>query len=202
MPDARRLLALPVVALVATAGLAACGSGDTETEPAPSPSVSSSPSPTPDFTAAPAPAPSAPVSVSIPSIGVERDLIDLGIAATGELEVPEDFADVGWFAGGGRPGGPGPTVIAGHVDSRSGPAVFFRLDELEVGDAVVLQDTSGVVHEYRVTEIATAPKDEFPTAAVFGSTPDDVVRLITCTGPFDSDARSYTDNLVVTAARV
>ena len=43
------------------------------------------------------------------------------------------------------------------------------------------------------------PKDQFPTAAVYGPTPVPELRLITCTGEFDRAAHSYLDNLVVTA---
>ena len=39
----------------------------------------------------------------------------------------------------------------------------------------------------------------FPTEQVFGSTPGDVLRLITCTGPYDSEAGRYTENRIVTA---
>ena len=47
----------------------------------------------------------------------------------------------------------------------------------------------------------TYAKDHFPTAAVFGATPDAEVRLITCPGPFDSATGHYVDNLVVFAVR-
>jgi hypothetical protein len=60
----------------------------------------------------------------------------------------------------------------------------------------------GSTARYAVSGTSQVPKGEFPTAAVFGATADDVLRLITCTGAFDAGARSYTDNLVVTAERL
>ncbi|OMQ13782.1 sortase [Modestobacter sp. VKM Ac-2676] len=130
------------------------------------------------------------------------DLLDLGLAADGTAEVPRDFDDAGWFTGGGRPGSRGPTVLLGHVDSTAGPAVFSALRELVPGDEVEVTVAGGAVARYAVTGSEQVPKDEFPTAAVFGATSEDVLRLITCTGEFDRGAQSYDDNLVVSAERV
>ncbi|MFQ1004038.1 class F sortase [Modestobacter sp. SSW1-42] len=143
-----------------------------------------------------------PVAVSIPAIGVRRDLVDLGLAGDGTAEVPVDPDDAGWFTGGGRPGSRGPTVLLGHVDSTAGPAVFSDLRELVAGDVVEVTVADGSVARYAVTGTEQVPKDRFPTAAVFGATTADVLRLVTCTGDFDRGARSYVDNLVVTAERV
>ena len=142
-----------------------------------------------------------PVAVSVPAIGVDEELLDLGLLPDGTAEVPTDFDRVGWFTGGGRPGARGPTVLLGHVDSTAGPAVFSDLRELRPGDVVEVTVADGSTARYEVTGTEQFPKDRFPTAAVFGATPDDVLRLVTCTGAFDAGARSYVDNLVVTAVR-
>jgi sortase (surface protein transpeptidase) len=141
------------------------------------------------------------VRVAVPAIALDEPLIDLGIAADGTMEVPVEWGDVGWFTGGGRPGGRGPVVIAGHVDSPTGPAVFIRLRELAPGDAVEVTDENGTVHRYTVTETADFPKAAFPTARVFGAIAADELRLITCGGVFDPEAGSYEDNRVVFAVR-
>lgn len=142
-----------------------------------------------------------PVAVTIPAIGVRSDLLSLGIAPDGGAEVPADFARAGWFRGGGRPGGRGPTVLLGHVDSTDGPAVFFRLRDLRPGDVIEVTTADGTPARYAVERTEQVAKDAFPTFAVFGATPDDVLRLVTCAGAFDRGVRSYTDNLVVHAVR-
>jgi hypothetical protein len=141
------------------------------------------------------------VRVSIPALGLDEPLIDLGLSPRGDMEVPSDFDEIGWFTGGGRPGGYGPTVIAAHVDSPTGPAIFLRLSELAPGDAVDVTDETGAVFTYVVTEVADYPKDAFPTGRVFGATSADELRLITCGGVFDPAAASYEDNRVVFAER-
>lgn len=143
-----------------------------------------------------------PERVVIESIGLDEDLIDLGIAADGAMEVPEDAAEAGWFTPGGRPGGHGPTVIAGHVDSPTGGGVFALLTELAEGDRIEVHGPDGEQVEYVVTEVGDHPKDTFPTERVFGATGRDTLRLITCTGLWDSGALSYVDNRVVYAEPV
>lgn len=142
-----------------------------------------------------------PARVAIPRIDLNEPLIDLGLTADGGMEVPSDFDDVGWYTPGGRPGGHGPLVIAGHVDSPTGPAIFLRLRELDIGDTVDITDANGTVHTYRVTEVADYAKTAFPTVRVFGATAADELRLITCGGTFDASVGSYEDNRVVFAVR-
>lgn len=133
---------------------------------------------------------------------LDEPIIPLGIQGDGTMEVPEDYDDIGWFTGGGSPGGFGPTVIAGHVDSRSGPAVFFRLGDLVIGDRFSVTGVDGQVFEYEVYKIEDHAKAEFPTVDVFGATLNDEVRLITCGGEYDQSIGRYIDNLVVFAKSV
>lgn len=215
---ALRVPALAVAALLLVSGCAAAPSGEVSVrEGTQSPAASAEVAPAaPAESASVAPSPEAPppagtggvevlpegiepTAVSIPAIDVEDSLIDLGIAADGKMEVPVDFDDIGWFTGGGKPGGRGPTVIAAHVDGLAGPAAFFRLDELAQGDVVSVTDAEGGVTSYEVTEAVTVEKAEFPTARVFGAVPGDELCLITCGGYFDRDVGHYDKNVVVFA---
>ncbi len=137
--------------------------------------------------------------VRLPAIDVRSPLVDLDVGPDGALQVPADPGVAGWYVRGAAPGRPGPTVIAGHVDSRSGPGVFLRLDELVAGDRVEVARSDGQVVSYRVVTVETHAKDAFPTARVYGPTPGPELRLITCGGEFDPRRRHYRDNVVVTA---
>jgi len=140
-----------------------------------------------------------PVRLVIPAIGVATPLVRLGLEAGGAMAVPEDFGRAGWFAEGPQPGQLGPAVIAGHVDSRTGPAVFFRLRDLRAGNAVLVERDDGTRLRFVVERAQSFPKAGFPTAAVFGPVPSAALRLVTCTGDFDRARGSYRDNLVVFA---
>jgi LPXTG-site transpeptidase (sortase) family protein len=143
-----------------------------------------------------------PVALTIPLIDVKTNLITLGLASGGAMQVPSSFSVAGWFTGSPRPGSIGSSIIVGHIDSTSGPGVFFRLDELKAGNEVFVKRSDGTTAEFRVTKIQEYLKDEFPTQAVYGPTPDAELRLITCGGAFDPATGHYLSNVVVYATEV
>jgi hypothetical protein len=141
-----------------------------------------------------------PVRIEIAAIDVRARVIRLGLNRDRTLEVPADFDETGWWTGGPRPGERGPAVIAGHVDSRTGPAVFFRLGRLRAGDPIVVVRRDGSRVRFLVQRAARYRKAAFPTAQVYGPTRRPTLRLITCSGAFDSGSGHYLDNTVVYAA--
>ena len=147
-------------------------------------------------------APSPPVRVEIPAIGVSSPLVRLGLNRDRTMEVPGDYQVAGWFTGGPQPGQLGPAVIAGHVDSRTGPAVFYRLRDLRPGDQIRVVRADRRVVRFKVDSLASYSKQALPSEAVYGATTAPALRLITCAGSFDRASRSYRDNLVVSATRV
>jgi sortase (surface protein transpeptidase) len=149
----------------------------------------------------PAHRPARPVRIMIPAIDVNTQLVALGLDASGALEVPTDPMLAGWWTGGSRPGERGPSVIAGHVDSATAPAVFYRLRDLRPGDAVAVERTDGSRVRFTVKRVASYAKSAFPTAAVYGATTAATLRLITCSGTFDRARGHYLDNTVVYASR-
>ncbi len=139
-----------------------------------------------------------PTRLVIPAIGVDTSVQALGRNADGTAEVPTEVSYVGWYDLGPRPGQLGPAVILGHVDSVSGPGVFYRLRSLLPGDVVtVVAGTKAM--RFEVSRLTSYSKDQFPTSAVFGPTPVPELRLVTCSGAFDSATGHYMDNLVVYA---
>jgi endo-1,4-beta-D-glucanase Y len=140
-----------------------------------------------------------PVHLSIPAIGVESDLIGLSRGADGWIEAPTDFDAVGWYEGGVLPGEVGPAVIAAHVDSPTGPAVFFDLPKLTPGDTVSVRRSDGTTADFIVTGLQTVEKDTFPTASIYAPVPAPELRIVTCAGAWDPATGHYVDNLVVTA---
>ncbi len=152
----------------------------------------------PPQSAAPRPV-AAPVSLTIPLIGVSTKLITLGLQSDGSLQVPSTTSVAGWYTGSPRPGAVGSAIIIGHIDSVSGPGVFFRLGELRRGDQVYVRRADGTMVEFRVTSVQEYLKDKFPTEAVYGPTPDAELRLITCGGAFDYATKHYLSNIVVYA---
>ncbi|MFJ6634966.1 class F sortase [Streptomyces sp. NPDC091376] len=163
--------------------------------------------------AAPAPAPvsppktiaplprSVPTRISIPAISVNAPFIELAIGKTGQLNAPppNDKNLVGWFGKGATPGEAGTSVVAGHLDTMTGPAVFESLSALKPGYTIDVTRQDRKVAVFKVDTVETFSKAKFPSARVYNDTPSPQLRLITCGGEFDKKTKDYKDNIVVFA---
>lgn len=145
---------------------------------------------------------SPPARLEIGAIGVDSDVMGLGLRPDGSMEVPAGGFPAGWYTGSPVPGQLGPSIVAGHVDWGGSPGVFYRLRELEQGDDVTVVGQDGNTVRFVVSAVEQYPKDAFPTDKVYGDIDHPGLRLITCGGQFDSDISSYDDNIVVYADRV
>jgi len=146
---------------------------------------------------------SAPVSIEIPAIGVRSKLLHLGVSTDGSIQVPSLAATPGrpaWYKYSATPGQIGVSVIEGHVDTRSGPGIFFRLGGLRPGDNVEVRLADGTVAVFRVTGVRQYLKSNFPAKAIYASTRYAALRLITCGGDFDAATGHYLSSTVVFAA--
>ncbi|MBV9920711.1 MAG: class F sortase, partial [Pseudonocardia sp.] len=123
-----------------------------------------------------------PLRVRIPALGVDSPLVHLGVAADRSIEVPADYGTAGWFAQGPRPGQPGPAVILGHIDSKAGPGVFYRLAELPIGAIVFVDRADGSTIDFRVHSRQRVAKTAFPTDLVYAPTLEPALRLVSCGG--------------------
>ena len=140
-----------------------------------------------------------PVRIRIPAIGVDAPVDPLVVDENGVLPPPDTFQGTGWWQDGPEPGEVGPAVIAGHIDSYTGPAVFFRLDQLDSGDEIFVDRADGTTAVFLTQHTERHDKNDFPTRAVYGDTRDAQLRLITCGGEFDEDDRRYLDNVITYA---
>lgn len=144
---------------------------------------------------------SPPVELAIPVIGVDTRLEGVRLDPDGSLAAPTDFDHAGWYSDGPAPGAAGaPAVIVGHVDSTKGPAVFYRLRDLRVGDPILFRRADGTTVKLVVYKTAQFAKSAFPAPSVYAATGQPEVRLITCTGEFDKATGHYLGNFVVFAA--
>jgi Sortase domain len=139
-----------------------------------------------------------PDRLRIPAIGVDTPLENLTLNAAGQLNVPADYAKAGWYSAGTAPGDVGPAVIAGHVDSKQGPAVFYKLRDLHPGD-IINVSRGGTWLAFQVISTEKYVKTEVPTSQVYRPTPLPELRLLTCAGDFNWQHHSYTENLIVYA---
>ncbi|MER6002983.1 class F sortase [Nonomuraea angiospora] len=141
-----------------------------------------------------------PESIDIPSIDVDAPLMKLGLSKDGEVELPpyEKPKVAGWYSGSAVPGEKGASVIIGHVDTKTAPAVFYKLRQLRKGETVKVERSDGKVVSFKVDHIEQVHKDSFPTRRVYL---EDGLKLVTCGGKFDYAKGEYLDNIIVYASR-
>lgn len=139
-----------------------------------------------------------PVHLTIPAINVNANIQYLGVTSKGDMEVPNNTLDTGWFKLGPRPGETGSAVIAGHFNGKNGePGVFFNLYKLKEGDKLYVEDDKGTSLTFAVRESRTY--DPGYAEEVFSSNDGTHLNLVTCDGVWDGVKKSYSKRLVVFA---
>jgi hypothetical protein len=138
---------------------------------------------------------SRPVKVAIPAVGLSARVVPVGLTRSGHIKMPAPSV-AGWYRWGPAPDEPGPAVLVGHVDSHHGPAAFYRLSGVQVGELVHVARADGSSSSFTISKITVASKSAFPTQAVYGATGRPSIRLITCTGAFDTST-GYADSLII-----
>jgi hypothetical protein len=144
---------------------------------------------------------SIPIRISIPAIGVDAAVTEVGKNSDGSIQVPPLTAHnlAAWYKYGPAPGQRGAAVIVGHVDSDTAPSVFYSIKYLRAGQNVYVALADGRQAAFAVDGVQEAAKNHFPTKSVYGAVPYPGLRLITCGGPFDTTTRHYLDNIIVYA---
>jgi LPXTG-site transpeptidase (sortase) family protein len=138
-----------------------------------------------------------PKKIEIPAIQVNAPVIGVGLLKDGEMDVPSDGETTGWFNLGYKPGEPGNAAIAGHVSSKRGPAVFYNLKKLKLGDEVIITGAGSEKLTFVVLGVESYPRQQSPLNKIFGYTNRGALNLITCSGTYDRITTQNSERLVV-----
>lgn len=139
------------------------------------------------------------IAIHIPRLKVDRSLVGLYVQSDGSLSVPASRHDVGWWRDGPRPGAAGATLLAGHVNLKSGPGVFANLNAMRVGDRVTVDRADRTSAVFQVVDKASYPRSNFPDDIVYREAGKSSIHLVTCDGAFNRATGLYEGNLVVFA---
>ncbi|MDG4764568.1 class F sortase [Solwaraspora sp. WMMD406] len=158
-------------------------------------------SPTKEYPAMPA---SDPVSLDIPALNLQAAVHDVGMTDDGTIEVPEldRHNEAGWYVASPTPGENGPSVIVGHVDTRTGPSVFHQAGTLHPGAQIQIRRVDGSVAVFEVNSVERFDKSSLPVQRVYADFSRPGLRLITCGGRWVGGDTGYADNVVVFASLV
>ena len=138
-----------------------------------------------------------PVRMEIPAIGVDAAMEHVGLTSEGYMDVPKIPADVAWYDRGPLPGQVGNSVVNGHLDSATAPAVFYELRMLIPGDEIVVTYESGERYVFVVEDKERYYFDSAPMEQIAGRTTGRHLNLITCDGAWDKGSANYQQRLVV-----
>ncbi len=152
----------------------------------------------------------------IPSQGVNAPVAARTVGSNGNMVAPEGPAEVIWYdlsswGLGGTPGSGGNAVFSAHVDFAdpvpyanvrySGVGVFFNVNKLSPGDIIEV-DYRGQAMRYAVEWRRQFSEAEDWDLILASNGPRDSITLITCSGDFDLQTRSYDARTVVRAVRL
>jgi sortase A len=112
----------------------------------------------------------------IPKIGVDKYIVD-GVTTSQLRKGPGHYPDTA------LPGQAGNAAIAGHRTTYGAP--FYRLNELQPGDQIVVT-TKGGQFNYAVSEARVVKPSD---VSVLNPTPDNRLTLTTCTPRFSASSR-------------
>jgi sortase A len=143
-----------------------------------------------------------PVTLLIPALSIDTNIQSVGKTASGAMANPQGahkFREVGWYKFGPRPGQAGSAVIDGHLDNAlSLKGVFYHLDQLQVGDTVIVRTASSTQAVFRVAGSKVYDYKQSNAEEVFLSADGKAhLNLITCDGTWVQSEKSYTQRLVV-----
>jgi hypothetical protein len=129
-------------------------------------------------------------SVRIPSLQISAPASPESVTA-GDLGVPADPADVGWWMP-----STSELVIDGHVDmEETGPGALYEVRNLRPGARVVVQ-TAGGPEDWIIDGVRTYQKGRVPPGLFRWQGTAARLVIITCGGPFDYATHHYYDNVV------
>jgi LPXTG-site transpeptidase (sortase) family protein len=136
--------------------------------------------------------------VAVTRLAIDMTVEPQGVLPDGQMALPVSPTVAGWYKFGSAPDDPaGATVLAAHVDSKTGIGPFAKLNQAKAGDAVDVW-TGGQRHAYRVTKVVRVDKTQLDGDGLFAVSGPRVLHLVTCTGAYVPGS-GYTDNLVVIA---
>ena len=145
-------------------------------------------------------APFTPARLQIPVLSVNAAVELVGRKPDGSMKAPSTFTTVAWWSEGSLPGAQGNTVIAGHLNNALDTSgVFEHLNDLSLGDTVIISGASGREARYIVRQMTVYNTSDAPNTTIFSTEGSSRLVLITCDGAWDQGKRSYDKRLVVYA---
>jgi LPXTG-site transpeptidase (sortase) family protein len=145
-----------------------------------------------------------PRTLTIKSLNLSARIKPMGVNSAGAIAAPVNIYDSGWYIGSAKPGTLGATFIDGHASGATRKGIFAYLDTLKNGNEVSVERGDGKVLTYKVVHVETVPKESVDMQEVLRTYGDatEGLNLMTCTGTWIKDERTYDKRAIVYTERV
>ena len=145
-----------------------------------------------------------PERLSIPSLGVEGCIQNVGIDQFGAVAVPTNIHVAGWYINSVRPGESGVSIIDGHINGNfTNDGIFQHLDQLRPGEVVTITRGNGAVLRYEVTSVQSVALEQAAEALFSKETSiKSQLNLITCGGRWNDKIKQFDHRIIVTSKLV
>lgn len=144
--------------------------------------------------------PDYPRYIYISKINVPKTRVKaLGVNKDGEVAVPDNIFDAGWYTGSSKPGQKGAVFIFGHISSWEANGAFHDLNKLKPGDKVMVERGDGkkftyVVNKSKIYDVKKVNMKEVLNPIKPGT---NALNLMTCAGTVIKGTNEFTERLVV-----
>lgn len=149
--------------------------------------------------------PTQPRNIKIDSIGVNANIVPLGLLEDNALDAPKTAWDVGWYNGSNKPiDGTGALLADGHVNNTLGtPGVFYDLHKLQPGDEIDIETGDGKDYKYIVKKVEQVPINEVSMSSMMKSLEPGKqgFNIITCGGDYNHKKSTFDDRVLVYSVR-
>lgn len=146
-------------------------------------------------------APNLPRYIDIPKLSVHARVLSMGVDSKNQLRAPGNVYDAGWYNASAQPGQPGAMLMDGHISSWTTKGVFYGLNKLAAGDAVVITRGDGQQFTYKVvkSQMFDAKSVDMGSLLVSQDTAKPGLNLISCSGDVIPGTNEFDKRIVVYA---
>ncbi|OGZ67610.1 MAG: hypothetical protein A3D35_02470 [Candidatus Staskawiczbacteria bacterium RIFCSPHIGHO2_02_FULL_34_9] len=139
------------------------------------------------------------IRLQIPKISIDGAIHSVGLTSDGAMGPPSGPNGLGWYELGPWPGEIGSAVIDGHFGTwKNGQgSIFDNLYKLKKGDLIYIKNDDGSLTTFVVRELKSYSPTDDASEVFISDDGKSHLNLITCTGDWVSQDKTYTNRLVV-----
>jgi len=126
-----------------------------------------------------------PVRMRIPRLGADAEIQDTGYDETETMEIVASAFIISWLREGPIPGNDGNAILGGHNRWKGEEGHLLYLDELDIGDEMVIDYADGTAQSFRMESVFVYPLATADADRIMYPGGEARVTVITCKDPYN-----------------